>query len=313
MFDASTLSQDNRRRYDDTTIAQDIFDRIVLQAIEHGLVDGTALYTDSTHLKANANKNKYDLKVVAKSRSDYWDALDAAIEDDRADHRTVDGRLGIITDTYTTPANVHDSIVYLGRLDRQRERFQFDVAAVGLDAGYATTGIAKGIEDRQIMGVTGYRNPTRPRQGMMRKSRFSWEPQSDGYRCPEGQLLGYSTTDRHGYRHYKSDPQICHHCPLLASCTTAQKPQRVIVRHVWQDIRDRVDALRLTPHGKAIYKRRKETVERSFADTKQFHGHRYARFRGRKQVAYQCLIAAAAQNIKKIALAMTRNTIPAPA
>ena len=52
------------------------------------------------------------------------------------DHRTVDGRLGIITDTYATPANVHDSIVYLGRLDRQRQRFGFDAA--GLDAGYAT-------------------------------------------------------------------------------------------------------------------------------------------------------------------------------
>jgi len=234
VFDASTLSQNRRRRYDNTTIAQDIFDQIVLQAMEHGLVDGTVLYTDSTHLKANANKNKYDLKVVAKSRSDYWDALDRAIEDDRAehdlkplkarerqpvekstkvsrtdpesgymvrdgkpkgffylDHRTVDGRLGIITDTYTRPANVHDSVVYLGRLDRQRERFQLDVAAVGLDAGYATAGIAKGLEDRQIMGVTGYRNPSRPRPGMMRKSRFVWEGQSDGYRCPEGQLLGY--------------------------------------------------------------------------------------------------------------------------
>src|SRR3546814_13720681 len=73
------------------------------------------------------------------------------------DHRTVDGRLGIITDTYTTPANVHDSIVYLSRLDRQRERFQFHVAAVGLDAGYATAGIAKGLAERQIMGVTGDR------------------------------------------------------------------------------------------------------------------------------------------------------------
>src|SRR3546814_9080650 len=61
------------------------------------------------------------------------------------DHRTVDGRLGIITDTYTTPANVHDSIVYLSRLDRQSERFQFHVAAVGLDAGYANACIAKGL------------------------------------------------------------------------------------------------------------------------------------------------------------------------
>ena len=36
------------------------------------------------------------------------------------DQRTVDGQLGIITDTHLTPANVHDSIVYLERLDRQR-------------------------------------------------------------------------------------------------------------------------------------------------------------------------------------------------
>ena len=86
VFDASTLSQNRRRRYNDTTVAQDIFDAIVEQAIRHGLVDGTVLYTDSTHLKANANKNRFDLAVVAKSRSDYWDALDAAIEQDREAH-----------------------------------------------------------------------------------------------------------------------------------------------------------------------------------------------------------------------------------
>ena len=151
VFDASTLSQNRRRRFNDTAVAQDIFDAIVEQAIAKGLVDGTVLYTDSTHLKANANKNRYDTAVVAKSRADYWDALDAAIEQDREvhgkkplpekerqpaekqtkvsrtdpqsgymvrdgkpkgffylDHRTVDGRLGIITDTHATPANVHD-------------------------------------------------------------------------------------------------------------------------------------------------------------------------------------------------------------
>ncbi|MCJ8159028.1 IS1182 family transposase [Sphingomonas sp. LaA6.9] len=356
VFDASTLSQNRRRRYDDTTVAQEICDRIVEQAIDHGLVDGRVLYTDSTHLKANANKNKYDKAIIAKSRADYWEALDAAVEEDRTgrghkplkprdrtppetetkvsrtdpesgymvrdgkpkgffylDHRTVDGCLGIITDTYTTPANVHDSIVYLGRLDRQRVRFGFDVAAVGLDAGYATAGIAKGLEDRKILGVTGYRNPTPPKPGMMNTNRFVWEPENDGYRCPAGQLLAYATTDRTGYRRYTSDPARCRECSLLTSCTTAHKPQRVITRHVWQDARERTDALRLTPQGKAIYKRRKETVERSFADAKQLHGHRYARFRGQTRVAYQCLLAAAAQNMKKIALAMTRNHALNPA
>src|SRR5690606_18466921 len=350
VFDASTLSQNRRRRFNDTSVAQDIFDAIVEQAIGHGLVDGTVLYTDSTHLKANANKGKYDLEMVAKSRADRWADLDRAIAAERAlqgqkplrqqsrepavkqtrisrtdpdagymvrqgkpkgffylDHRTVDGRLGIITDTHATPANVHDSIVYLGRLDRQRERFGFAVGAVGLDAGYATAGIAKGLEERDILGVTGYRTPTPPRPGMMRKSRFAYEPEQDGYRCPEGQLLPYATTDRSGYKHYRSDPAICQACPLLASCTSNAKAIRTITRHVWQDARERTDAHRLTPWGKAVYKRRKETVERSFADAKQLHSHRYARFRSLWRVRVQCLLAATAQNIKKIAMALTKT------
>ena len=350
VFDASTLSQNRRRRFNDTSVAQDIFDHIVEQAIGHGLVDGTVLYTDSTHLKANANKGKYDLAMVAKSRSDYWADLDAAIDEDRAahgkaslkpkertpaeketkvsrtdpdsgymvregkpkgffylDHRTVDGRHAIITDTFATPASIHDSVVYLGRLDRQRQRFDFDVQAVGLDAGYATAGIAKGLIDRDILGITGYRNPTPPKPGMMRKSKYVYERQADSYRCPNGQLLTYATTDRNGYRHYKSDPAICRTCPLLASCTSNANAVRTITRHVWQDEREEVDQRRLTPWGKAIYKRRKETVERSFADAKQLFGHRYARFRTLVRVRCQCLLAAAAQNIKKIALILTRS------
>ncbi|MGV2113186.1 transposase, partial [Agrobacterium salinitolerans] len=80
VFDASTLSQNRRRRFNGTEVAQDIFDAIVEQAIRHGLVDGTVLYTDSTHLKANANKGKYDLAMLQKSRADYWADLDRAIE-----------------------------------------------------------------------------------------------------------------------------------------------------------------------------------------------------------------------------------------
>jgi hypothetical protein len=54
--------------------------------------------------------------------------------------------------------------------------------------------------------------------------------------------------------------------------------------------------------GKKIYARRKETIERSFADAKQLHGHRYACMRGIEKVSEQCLLAAAAQNMKKIAM-----------
>lgn len=179
----------------------------------------------------------------------------------------MDGQLGIITDTFATPANVHDSIVYPGRLDRQRRRFDFAVGAVGLDAGYATSGIAQGLEQRGILGVTGYRRPP-PRAGMMPSKLFTHEMEQDGYRCPQGQLLAYATTDRTGYRQYKSDPAICKGCPLRASCTSNRSATRLIIRHLWAEARERTDAHRLTPWGRRIYKRRKETVERSFADAK---------------------------------------------
>lgn len=349
VFDASTISQNRRRRFRDSTIHQEIFDEIVCQAVTAGLVDGTVLYTDSTHLKANANKNKFDVVAVGKSRADYLDALDAAIDADRAahgkkpladkprepevkdtkisrtdpdsgymvrdgkpkgffylDHRTVDGRHAIITDSFVTPGNVPDSIPYLSRLDRQRERFGFDVRAVGLDAGYSTAGICKGLEDRGIDGVIGYSRPPH-RAGFLRKRDFTYDPERDAYRCPEGQLLPYATTNRDGYRDYKSDRRVCRSCPLLASCTSSANRQKVLTRHVWQDAKDRAMANRLTPWGKLLYRRRAETVERSFADAKQLHGHRYARLRGLGKVREQSLLAAACQNMKKIALILARK------
>ena len=55
--DSSTISQNRIRRFKGTDIPQKIFDNIVFQAIEKGLVGGKILYSDSTHIKANANKS----------------------------------------------------------------------------------------------------------------------------------------------------------------------------------------------------------------------------------------------------------------
>lgn len=64
----------------------------------------------------------------------------------------------------------------------------------------------------------------------------------------------------------------------------------------------------MTDLGKRLYAPRKETVERSFADAKELHGHRYARFRGLSKVQAQCLLSAACQNMKKMALLLARKT-----
>lgn len=84
--DASTLSQNRIRRFNDSDVYQQIFDEIVLQAMKKKLVGGHTLYTDSTHLKANANKNKHIRTEAQQERQAYMDDLDKAVEEDRLAH-----------------------------------------------------------------------------------------------------------------------------------------------------------------------------------------------------------------------------------
>lgn len=382
--DASTISQNRRRRFADSGIYQEIFDEIVLQAMGRGMVEGQVLYSDSTHLKANANKNKHDEVEVACSATAYLQELEEAIDADRIaagkkplkprtrargaqvdsedddsgggtasgadsdapdaastgaasspvhtkrikqsrtdpdsgfmvrddkprgffylDHRTVDSKHAIITDTHVTAGNVHDSQPYIKRLDRQCERFGLAPYAVGLDAGYFTPQVCQGLEQRGIAAVMGYRSPTH-KAGYFYKRQYSYDSEQDIYLCPQGQQLHYRTTNRQGYRLYHSDPAQCAGCEQRQRCTQSANKTKVVTRHVWERAKEAVDARRLTEWGKKVYARRKETVERSFADAKQLHGHRYARMRGLAKVMEQCLLAACAQNMKKIALLLAR-------
>lgn len=383
--DASTFSQNRRRRFAGTDIEQRIFDGIVQQAIEKKLIGGRVLYTDSTHLKASANKRHFELVEVEQTPAAYLAELDAAVDAERAaggqkplardkdvppddadsgpgpvsgsgsdtdvrpdpqsgqpstsgdsgntreikrstvdpdagfmvrdqkpvgffylDHRTVDGVHALIVDTHVTPGNVNDSTPYLARLDRARERFDLDVAAVGLDAGYFTPWVCKGIIERGLYGVMGYRRPSH-REGYFHKREYKYDPETDTYRCPANQIIVYRGTNRNGYREYASDAKQCANCPQRAQCTQSKNHQKLITRHVWQAFKEEIDANRLTDLGKRLYAPRKETVERSFADAKELHGHRYARFRGLAKVQAQCLLSAACQNMKKMALVLARK------
>jgi transposase len=344
----STISWNRRTRFKDINIFQEIFDEIVLIAINHKMVGGRVLFSDSTHLKANANKHKFSRVEVEVETREYVEDLNKAIEEDRRDHgkkplkekegvtekkeirlsttdpecgfmsrenkqemfcyldhRTTDMKFNIITDAYVTPGNVHDSVPYLSRLDRQVERFGFKVEAVALDSGYLTNPICKGLNDRKIFGVIAHRR-YQSTKGLFPKWKFTYDKDRDLYGCPNGQELQYRTTTREGYREYKSDPKKCTNCPLLPECTKSQNKTKVVTRHVWEDHKEKVRLNRLSKSGKILYKFRKEKVERSFADSKELHGLRYCRLRGLQNASEQVLLTAACQNMKKIATHLAR-------
>jgi len=81
--DATTISQNRRRRFRDNNIAEEIFNEILRQCIAKGLVGGAILYTDSTHIKAKANKHKKKQVEVAVTPKAYLSELDAQVDQER--------------------------------------------------------------------------------------------------------------------------------------------------------------------------------------------------------------------------------------
>lgn len=350
--DASVIWQNRRRRFKNTHIPQQIFDNIVRQAMDKGLVDGSILYSDSTHLKADANKNKFTNVTITMRPKDYVRTLDNAIAKDRIahkkrelkqaknnkistkqikksitdpesgymhrdgkpkgffylDHRTVDSRVNIITDVYVTPGNVNDVDPYIQRLKIQIQKFGFDTKFVGLDAGYNTNNICRELSEIGIKGAMGYRRGCQPK-GKYGKFKFNYLLEWDVYICPERCYLTYRTTTSAGYRDYAAKVERCIGCPRRTECLTEKQKYKVLRRHVWEDYRDEMYTFTKTDLGKQIYSRRKETIERSFADAKELHGLRYCRMRGLAKASEQCLLTAAVQNMKKIALHLDRLLI----
>lgn len=347
---ASTISQNRIRRFNGTNIFQEIFDEIVLQAMDKGLVTGKQLFTDSTHLKANANKKKFVREHTKKKARRYLEELDRAVEEDRRangkkelkqrkeseeetketrvsttdpdsgymmrdgkpegffylDNRTVDGKCNIITDVHVTPGNTHDSVPYLDRLNRQIERFGFNPEEVALDSGYLTAHICKELNSKGIFAVIAHRR-FHPTKGLFPKWKFKYDAARNVYICPTGQELRYRTTNREGNREYTSNPKICVNCERLHECTRSKAKQKLITRHVWERHKELIRENRLTDYGKMLYKKRSQTIERSFADAKELHGLRYSRFRGISKAQEQCLLTAAVQNMKKIALCLAKT------
>ena len=111
--------------------------------------------------------------------------------------------------------------------------------------------------------------------------------------------MKYSTTNREGYREYKSDKCVCQNCPSRERCTHSKECQKVVTIHIWNDYIELAEDYRHTPYIKQIYEKRKETIERVFADAKEKHAMRYTQYRGLAQVTKWVKLKFAAMNLKK--------------
>ena len=84
---------------------------------------------------------------------------------------------------------------------------------------------------------------------------------------------------------------------------------KTVQRHIWKDYEELADDARYTPAYAQLYKRRKETIERVFADAKEKHAMRYTQYRGLAQVTNWVKLKFVAMNLKKLATWKWRNLL----
>lgn len=80
--DHSTVSQTRRRKFKDCNIFDDVFVEVVKKCMEVGLVDGSLILTDSTHVKANASMKRKELVTVTVEPSEYVKKLNALCDEE---------------------------------------------------------------------------------------------------------------------------------------------------------------------------------------------------------------------------------------
>ncbi|QOK28639.1 IS1182 family transposase [Cytobacillus oceanisediminis] len=338
----STFGKNYERRFKDTDLFEQIFYRILKTAAEKNLISAEHVFVDSTHVKASANKRKFEKKVVRKETRAYQERLQEEINQDREDHgkkpfppdkfdkeeykeikeSTTDpesgyyvkdertkqfaysfhaaaDRNGFVLGAIVTPGNTHDSHILEPLVEQVIEKVS-KPKAVAADAAYKTPAITSYLLKNDITPALPYTRP-RTKEGFFRKHEYVYDEHFDCYICPTGEILKYTTTTKEGYRQYKSDPRICAGCPFLSQCTQSQAHQKLIQRHVWEEHVEEADHLRHHQDVKPIYEKRKETIERVFADAKEKHGMRWTTLRGLKKMSMQAMLTFAAMNLKKMA------------
>ncbi len=215
-----------------------------------------------------------------------------------------------ILDFVLGAGNIHDSIMFSGLYEKVLKKFP-EMQAIAIDAGYKTPAIMKQIIDSGKVPCVPYKRPM-TKEGFFKKYDFVYDEYYDCVLCPNNQVLTYSTTNREGYREYKSNAEICKNCPMRSQCTESKACQKVVNRHIWEQYIEFAEDYRHMPEYRDIYKLRSETIERVFADAKEKHAMRYTQLRGLQRVKMQVTLTFACMNLKKLATWKRRNGMLPP-
>jgi IS5 family transposase len=228
-------------------------------------------------------------------------AKNGLIELSYKEHRVVDDAHGVITAVEVTPAQVHDGTQLPALLGQHQQNTGLKRADVSV-AGDSHYGMVDNYRFCHQQGMGAHLAPAQAHleeKGKFTREHFVYDPQTDAYRCPAGQLL----TLRRKYPQKRQAVYAirqapgCAPCPLREKCTTA-KEGRTLVRYDDQALLDEQRRLAMGPAARYSRKRRKHMMEGSFAQAANEHGLKRARWRRMWRQEIQSWMICLVQNIR---------------
>ena len=340
--DHSTFSKTRTRKWQQSGLFQNAFYEIVKQCIACGLIDGKAMAADGSYIPANVSRESWvDVETeVEQSMQSYLDALDEELSQQpgfkkppertikkrrttsRTDpdsgyinhgnkrgigylmEATVDCKHGILTGVDVYPANEKESLLVLRHLEQQI-KLGVPMNQLALDRGYDTGAVHRGLE---LLGVTGY-IPAIQFPNAPEKYGFSYNPQRDAFICPEGVGLTYhrlncnQSTGKY-LRCYQIEDDACKHCVKRPSCFDKAGIRRRVLASSCYPAFFRGHQRVGTPEFLSMMRLRKIWAEGSFSVLKREHCISKIRKRGILAATEECLLAAMALNLKRMASAV---------
>ncbi|MGB0077729.1 MAG: IS1182 family transposase [Candidatus Sulfotelmatobacter sp.] len=342
----STFSKNRHGRFQESKLFEELFEQIVRQCVEVGLVQGQHLSVDGSFVEANAAKESripreqlLEAAQVNHTVRQYVEELEQQNPGEEPVHQQDQVSTTDPDSTYATkggtPARLgyydnylvdNHSCVIVGVQATAARMSQETVAAQDMLTRFAQW---QGREPESVAADTTYGNGEflqwltdrsitpymRTRDSIHRKNspfygpeRFRYQPESNSYLCPAGERLNYVGLNVRNRAHaYIGSAQRCGACSQKAQCTSGR--YKYLAIHMDETARQRARELANTPEFAKAQRERKK-VEALFAELKNQIGLRRLRLRRLKFVREQFFLAAAAQNLKRLVRFLSQPTTP---
>jgi len=325
----STFSKNRHGRFRESKLLRHLFEKTVARCIADGLVSGQRLAADASLIEADANKQNstpkedwdrsaIDPNDAPRAVKEYLDVLDDAAfgaasevqpkftsHSDPASQWTA-ARKGPAFFSYSTNYLIDTDHSVIVDVEGTRSIRQAEVGSVRTMLGW--------LVDRNISPHIPVLDKAGRTDGTWSRADFEWDAENNQYICPEGESLkqfrrNYSDPNRgpsgKGVAKYQALKHTCQACSSKMTCCP-KADARKITREEHEDARQVARDIAKTKQYKISMRLRKK-VEMLFAHLKRILGLGRLRLRGPCGANDEFLLAATAQNLRKLA-----KTFPAP-